>query len=123
MPIEVGGVPAFGKILAGNAPGATLTTLYTAPAIPGRGATDLDLFIENISTTTARTFRVQVINAAATVTRYLAYDVSIPAASLPVVMDFPFFGPGDLIKTYGLHGFSAWALGQEVPDIHRVIQK
>ncbi|MBI3442516.1 MAG: hypothetical protein HY007_02015 [Candidatus Sungbacteria bacterium] len=29
----------------------------------------------------------------------------------------------ELIGHYGLHGFSAWALGLEVPDIHRVIKK
>lgn len=29
----------------------------------------------------------------------------------------------ELIAQYGLHGFSAWALGLEVPDIHRVIKK
>ncbi len=29
----------------------------------------------------------------------------------------------ELIAAYQLHGFSAWALGLEVPDIHRVVKK
>lgn len=29
----------------------------------------------------------------------------------------------ELIASYKLHGFSAWALGLEVPDIHRVVKK
>ena len=29
----------------------------------------------------------------------------------------------ELITSYKLHGFSAWALGLEVPDIHRVVKK
>jgi spore germination protein YaaH len=29
----------------------------------------------------------------------------------------------ELISEYGLHGFSAWALGLETPDIHRAVKK
>ena len=29
----------------------------------------------------------------------------------------------ELIAEYGLHGFSAWALGLETPDIHSVVKK
>jgi hypothetical protein len=84
-------------ILAGNAPGNSLTTLYTAGK---RGAENLELKVCNISGTD-RTFRVQVINAAATVTRYVAFDVTVTANSLPIPIDFSCLRQGDLIKTYG----------------------
>lgn len=84
-------------ILAGNAPGAVLTTLYTGGK---RGAEDLVLYIANIAAA-AKTFRVQVVNAAATVTNYLAFDVAIAANSLPIELDIPCLRQGDLVRVYG----------------------
>jgi len=68
------------KVLGQSAPAAiTLTTLYTAPALTS--AVVSTLVVCNLSVTAARTFRVAVRPAGASITQahYLYYDVEIPA--------------------------------------------
>lgn len=93
---ESGGNLASGLLAAAVGTGS-LATLFTAGK---RGAENLSLFVSNI-TNASKTFDVQVLNAAGTITGYLCKGVTLTANCLPVELGIPTLKQGDVIKVLG----------------------